>query len=145
MRRFEKIPILYCNFGAFRNGASMALPGIGIFVSKKYAQDDALLRHEYGHILQAKKWGYFFFYFRVAFSSLYSAYKNPRYHKYHWTEWSANFLSYMYFKKKETIEWNEDSFPIQPDFTKKEVLSPLPSFCRDCSLFFQKYLGKSED
>lgn len=140
MHRFENIPIVYCNIGAFRNGASMAVPGIGIVISKKYVHDIQLLRHEYGHFLQAKRWGYFFFYFRVAFSSLMSVIRKPRYHKYHWTEWSANYLSYHYFDDKEN--WDMESFPIQPEMNRIEIKFPLPRFCKDVKIFHKKYLEK---
>lgn len=53
---------------AFRG--SFTLPGI-IFLSRKYADRDLLL-HEYGHVLQARKYGFFKYLFRIAVPSVWN-------------------------------------------------------------------------
>jgi len=134
MARFHNTRLIICNWGAFKRGAAMALPGLGIVVGKDYTYDYELLMHEYGHILQAQRWGYFFFYTRVAISSLISAWKKPDQHIYHWTEWTANLLSKRYFNKED---WDECYFPTQAS----EYKTALPPFCRDKAKFYSQYLA----
>ncbi|VBB46691.1 conserved hypothetical protein [uncultured Paludibacter sp.] len=113
--KFEGIPIFKLNFGYFKHGAAVTIPWLGIFVGKGYENDIDLLRHEFGHILQFRKWGFWLFWKNIAVDSLKSA-KNSRKHLVNhqntWTEWSANRLAYNYFGKP--ANWNFMAFPISP-------------------------------
>ncbi len=103
------------NFGYFKYGSAVALPGIGIFVGKSQIDNIELLQHEYGHILQYKLWGALFFWFRIAPTSIISAIsanRNKKIHQYTWTEWSANRL--MYYHMDKPASWNLLKFPIDP-------------------------------
>jgi hypothetical protein len=100
---FEGIKVYGLGFGYFKRGAAVTIPGVGIFVGKHDLTNQALLKHEFGHILQYNKWGFMFFWFRIAPVSLISAWRS-RFdsnfnHMNTWTERSANCLSYRYFKK----------------------------------------------
>jgi hypothetical protein len=101
---FESVRVRELNFGNFKHGAAMTVPGVGIFVGPGYINDVDLLKHEFGHILQYRKWGAKIFWGEVVPSSLmYANYANrdPAYsnldYMSNWTEWSANHLSYKYF------------------------------------------------
>ena len=59
--KFQGINIYRLNVGNFRHGAAVTIPGIGIFVGRGMEDDLDLLRHEFGHILQFRKWGFLFF------------------------------------------------------------------------------------
>ena len=91
------------------------LPGYGITVNKNHLTDVDLLKHEYGHILQARKWGMATFYSKVVPASLRSAkrHRNEKdfYHQDTWTEWSANDLSKDYFSSEK---WNSEQYPTMP-------------------------------
>lgn len=82
-------------------GAGMALPGFGIIVyHNAYKINITLLRHEFGHILQARQTGLIAFYFRIGIPSLWSAFRDGKkghLHHRHWTEVWANALSREYF------------------------------------------------
>jgi len=85
----------------FRSGG-ITLPGKGIVVGtnviKGAKQNAWLLEHEFGHILQARKVGYFRFYSVIGKESLFSATVNsPEGHGKFWTETWANYLSADYF------------------------------------------------
>ena len=113
--KFEGVRIFRLNFGNFKRGAAVTIPWIGIFVGKGMENDTDLLPHEFGHILQYRKWGFFFFWKQIATNSLRSAHNQRRKympHMHTWTEWSANWLSYQYFNKP--AEWNFRKFPIAP-------------------------------
>ena len=74
-----------------------------------------LLRHEFGHILQARKWGNDFFYGTIVPISLTSAdaANNGSWdHGSTWTEWTANLLSWRYFGSP--ADWDMNSYPIYP-------------------------------
>jgi len=45
---FEGVRIFTLNFGAFKKGAAMMIPGIGIFIGPQDAGNLDLLRHEFG-------------------------------------------------------------------------------------------------
>ena len=79
----------------------------------KYSQD--LLRHEYGHILQAKDIGVLQFYHKVGSLSLGSATINAAGHSNFWTEKWANYLSNNYFKPVTTgtAFYNTKRYPIK--------------------------------
>lgn len=100
---FEGIKVYGLNFGYFRQGAAVTIPGVGFFVGRQDINNEALLRHEFGHILQYRKWGFCFFWFCIAPVSLLSAWKCRLSMNFNhmdtWTERSANGLSYRYFKK----------------------------------------------
>lgn len=125
--KFEGIPYFTSKAGEIKNHAALALPGIGIFIHPDDAQNISLLRHEYGHMLQAKKWGKFFFYRAIAWISINSARRSshdPQFiHQHTWTEWSANKLSYDYFK--QPADWDMKAYPIYPPVTVREW-SELP-------------------
>lgn len=140
MPKFNNVKVWIINVGPFKRGAAMALPGIGIFIGRTYAHDQALLRHEFGHILQARKWGLFFFYTKVAISSLISAWKKPSMHNFHWTEWTANYLSYNYFHTENTF-WNHFAYPIAPPKQNEELsVASFPHFCKNEVDFYAHYL-----
>lgn len=133
---FEGVRVFVWNFGGFKKGAAMAVPRIGIFVGKNGISDLDLLRHEFGHILQYKKWGAIKFWFKVAFASVKSFRKEKKSgsfrHYNTWTEWSANRLAYNYFNKPN--DWNFRDYPIMPkSFGKMSV----PKF-EKCPLLFVK-------
>ena len=67
---FEGVPVYASEFGDLKNGAAVTLPGIGIFVNPSDLENTDLLRHEFGHILQARKYGMGFFYEVIAPASL---------------------------------------------------------------------------
>ena len=95
------------------NSAGMALPGRGIIVGKDtYSKgcDLEVVKHEYGHFLQARKTGYIYFYLFVGLPSLVSALTNGfgLGHQNFWTEKWANFLAQDYFNKEE---WPMRRFP----------------------------------
>lgn len=116
LKRFENVRVYVLNCGVFRRGAAMTIPGIGIFVGPNDKNDISLLRHEFGHILQYRKWGAIVFWFKIAPASLRSVYKERK-NKLHnhmesWCEWSANELSYQYFNSP--ADWEHNFYPILP-------------------------------
>ncbi len=112
--RYEGVRVVCLNAGWFRKGAAVALPGIGIITGKSGYNDNGMLRHEFGHILQYRKNGFFFFWFRIAPASLRSAVKAGRDSKYShmscWTEWTANLLSFHYCQCP--ADWDYKHYPI---------------------------------
>jgi hypothetical protein len=125
---FEDVPYFSSTIGNLKNRAALALPGIGIFVHPQDTKNIALIRHEFGHILQAKKWGKLFFYSTIAWTSLMSARKSnsdSNYdHQATWTEWSANKLAYNYFN--QPADWPTQQYPLNPPGTKRKD-TELPS------------------
>ena len=111
-KRFENIKIFsipsYCLRGAF------AFPGIGIFVNENFTANKNLYRHEFGHILQFRKYGFFYFWFKIAPISVKSSYnsrKRPSHiHMNTWTERNANELAYNYFDKP--TDWDFVNYPV---------------------------------
>lgn len=117
MKRFEDVRVYELNIWPFnKRRTAVTLPGIGILVGPGMSENTNLLMHEYGHILQRKKFGWFFFWFRVAPISLWSCIKQQSvkdfYHQDTWTEWSANRLSLAYFGNPEN--WDRWRFPTRP-------------------------------
>ncbi len=108
----EKVKIIY--FPVFLFKGAFAFPGLGIFVNKIYAGNKNLLMHEFGHILQFRKYGFFVFWMKIAPKSFFSAMKSRissrHQHKLTRTEIDANVLAYNYFKKP--ADWNFGQFPI---------------------------------
>lgn len=136
--RFEGVPVYRLNFGAFRKGAAMTIPGIGIFVGKENSDNRTLLRHEFGHILQYRKWGFRTYWRHVATVSLRSARAANRgsgTHKDSWAEWSANRLAYAYFG--EPADWDLGQYPIIPSGKSREQ---YPRFAQNVSDFSQNWL-----
>jgi RHS repeat-associated protein len=129
---FEGVMIIDSTIGDLKYGAAFTLPGVGIFLSKDFwAEKSAkslrdLLKHEYGHILQAEKWGKEFFYQIVSPISLNSAKKYGADHKYTWTERTANYFSREYFINES---WNYFEFPIYyPTHQVKNKSLTIPPF-----------------
>lgn len=136
--KFEGVRVFWVNFGDFKRGAALTLPGIGIFVGKGRESDLNLLRHEFGHILQFRKWGFWFFYRYIAGTSLKSARtsrKKDYFHQSTWTEWSANYLSYHYFDKPK--DWNFHRFPIAPN---EETKLTKPTFAQNNDEFIRNWV-----
>lgn len=128
---FGGVSYFTSRLGELKNKAAVALPGIGIFVHPDEVQNISLLRHEYGHILQARKWGKLFFYRHIAWESLTSARKSAHdtkfNHQHTWTEWTANRLSYYFFKRPD--DWDMKSYPIHPPLDDREG-TDWPEFLR---------------
>lgn len=115
-QRFEGVRLIAFNQGAFRQGAAVCIPGLGIVASPAGVHSVSLLRHEFGHILQYRRWGFFVYWLLIAPASLLSARKfrkNKSYNHMHcWTEWTANQLSYHYFSKP--ADWDINRYPVGP-------------------------------
>jgi hypothetical protein len=113
IRSIEGVPIIY---SFLLRKAAFTVPGVGIFASPSMHNDLETLKHEFGHILQARKWGHRYFFQVVGPTSIRNYYKfskrNPEIYDRTWTEWSANYLSYKYFG--EPADWNKTFFPISP-------------------------------
>jgi hypothetical protein len=70
------------------------------------------LKHEYGHILQAKIYGKMAFYTTIAPYSILSAEFATK-HQCSWTETDANKLASHYFcNQKNDCNWNNNDFPL---------------------------------
>jgi len=112
---FEGVRVYTTEVGAIGNGAAGTLPGVGIFVNPSDQYNVDLLRHEFGHVLQANKWGKEFFYGTIVPVSLMSAdaaNNGSLNHQSTWTEWTANLLSWRYFGKP--AGWDMNSYPVFP-------------------------------
>ena len=97
--------------------AAWTTPFTGITLSRDFwkLKDDLnskgsafrqLVMHEFGHILQAKYGGNFWFSLAVIPSSLVSAQSAS--HQKNWTEIQANTLAWLYFKKDRSKWWPRD-------------------------------------
>lgn len=99
--------------------SGITLPPVGIFVGQGvYAGDLDFIRHEFGHILQYKKYGLYTYYKVFAKESIISAsIHTEKEHNIFWTETYANYLSYNYLKPKITNNlikgWNFQEYPIR--------------------------------
>mgnify|MGYP006955406144 FL=1 len=136
--KFHGVRIFKLSVGNFKKGAAMTIPGIGIFVGKGMHHDTELLRHEFGHILQFRKWGFWFFWHYIVSASLKSAFNQRRKnipHMHTWTEWSANWLAYQYFDKPS--DWNFSRFPIAP---AGESCISKPKFAASNQIFIEEWL-----
>jgi len=113
---FEDARVYCLDWMYFKRGAAMTIPGLGIFTGRGDLHNMDLLRHEYGHILQYRKWGARAFWLSIAPTSLKSAYqahKNPGFrHMNTWTEWTANRLAYDHFGQPS--DWNTKIYPLAP-------------------------------
>jgi hypothetical protein len=127
VKDFEGVRVFTLNFGNFKKGAAMTIPGIGIFVGPGGANDIDLLRHEFGHIIQNDKWGSKIFWVYIVPTSVKSANRaniDPSFnHMDTWTEWSANLLSYRYFNQPS--DWNETRFPTFPTTVRPGIMPPF--------------------
>ncbi|UII31977.1 hypothetical protein LVD17_27190 [Fulvivirga ulvae] len=115
---FEGVRVYDSKMGDLEHGAAFTLPGRGIYVSLDYYKDNPkklndLLRHEYGHVLQAERYGYVSFYLVIASVSVGSTQVAPS-HQHTWTEMEANTLSYLHFNMPE--DWNFNRYPIDQDY-----------------------------
>lgn len=114
--KFEGISIYETRrLGHGYNSGGLALPGFGIIVGQgTYSQtcDEDIIRHEFGHILQARQIGWLAFYLLVGIPSLMSAWTSGWHkgHQNYWTEGWANYLSMQYFNK---TPWPNHRFPSQ--------------------------------
>ncbi len=112
-QRFENTRVY--ELSGLKGASAFSLPGIGIFVGLTYSTNYSLLRHEYGHILQAFSKGFFRFYLLTAPSSLFSAFYekfNKNYfHKNARVEIEANALAFVYFGRPEN--WDILNFPLK--------------------------------
>jgi len=112
---FEGIRIITLNTRRFNRGSAITIPGVGIFLGLKQINNTDLKRHEFGHILQKRQKGALFFWIRIAPLSLWSAFlssvNKSHIHMHIRTEWSANKLSYNYFK--QPANWNFKDYPVQ--------------------------------
>lgn len=136
--KFEGVRVFLLPFKRFKEGAAFALPGIGIFIGKGHETDYELLRHEFGHLLQYRKWGFRLFWRHIAPDSLKSARKarkNNHNHMNTWTEWSANRLAYDYFK--QPADWNQKRFPIMPG---SENIAATPKFTKNNEEFLKNWV-----
>lgn len=113
---FEGVPVYGSEFGDLKNGAAVTLPGIGIFVNPKDLANVHLLRHEFGHILQARKYGMQFFYSVIAPASLASAASKSGDHQKYWTEVQANTFAYYYFNAP--ADWKLYEYPIDMKYIR---------------------------
>jgi hypothetical protein len=123
IRSIEGIPIIY---SFLLRKAAFTVPGIGIFASSSMGNDMETLRHEFGHILQARLWGLRYFFLVVGPTSIRNYYqyskRNPEIYDRTWTEWSANYLAYKYFG--EPADWDSILFPITPGTDNPSSLPP---------------------
>ncbi len=123
---FEGVRIYASEVGDLKYGAAFTLPGVGIFVNPRDVYNLDLLRHEFGHVLQAREWGMAFFYGTVVPVSLESTQNGFR-HQETWTEWYANKLSYEYFGRP--TDWNMTRYRISPNYSNfRRGMLPPPWF-----------------
>jgi hypothetical protein len=105
-------------------GAAYTLPGIGIHISRRQYNEyignnvdlkqkaKNTLKHEYGHILQARLHGKLFFYGAIAPYSLLSA-AIAKQHQCSWTETEANRLSKdLFCNTQNDCNWDTTNFPL---------------------------------
>lgn len=112
------------NIGDLKYGAAYTTPWNGINLSyayySKYPGDlRDLVRHEFGHILQARANGNTGFVY-MAVSSFISAATDPANHQTNWTETTANALSYYYFGFPG--DWNHSDYPVDSDYMFNKVV-----------------------
>jgi hypothetical protein len=105
---FNGVPVFETQM---ESGNAFTLPTKGIFVGKGDKSDKHTLRHEFGHVLQARVWGLNFYNFAIIPTSLAST-RSSYNHMSTWTEWSANYLSWSWFNKP--ADWDHINYPIGP-------------------------------
>jgi len=113
MNSIENVRIF--TFPGFLLKGAFAFPGLGIFVHRALLNNKNLLMHEFGHILQFRKYGFFVFWMKIApasfFSALQSRINSTHQHKRTKVEIDANVLAYHYFN--QPTDWNYSQFPIK--------------------------------
>lgn len=112
---FEGVRVLARSYMV--DGTAMALPeeiyvDPEILFDSKGNPDIDLLRHEFGHILQYRRYGWTLFLVVAPVSSV-STFIAPS-HQHTWTEKEANTLSYLYFNMPE--DWNFNRYPIDQEY-----------------------------
>jgi hypothetical protein len=123
---FMGVKIVDSTIGDLDEGAGVTLPGLGIHISEDYwrnAKDRPnataaerrrnLIRHEYGHILQHRKFGDIY-YAHMATRSFASAWLQSEDHETSFTEIEANTLSY--FELGFPLDWNMTVYPISEKY-----------------------------
>jgi len=124
--KFEGVRVYESSkFGTFEQSKALGsggitLPDFGIIVGDGvYSQnyDIPLLKHEFGHILQANEVGVPLYYHNIGMPSISSANNHGVggwNHEEFWTETWANYKSNNYFKSNYGLSnWNTTRFPIQ--------------------------------
>jgi hypothetical protein len=111
--------------GKYTSGgyAGVTIPEKGIFVGLGvYSNDEDMMRHEFGHILQYRKYGASAYWRVIAPESLWSASKHRKNgwnHDIFWTETYANYLSRNYFGRQafndgwDSFYWNYKEYPVE--------------------------------
>lgn len=115
------------NYRAERHGG-ITLPGRGIIVGEgafSRGISPFVVKHEFGHILQARALGYVNFYKNIGIPSLWSASFGNSHHTL-WTEVWANNLSYNYFGKPSN--WPTNLFPLKYSNPTKDIIRIFRSF-----------------
>ncbi|MEN9599824.1 MAG: hypothetical protein RL596_2143 [Bacteroidota bacterium] len=96
------------NFGVKNNrGATTSNGGIHADLSFSLAR----LQHEYGHYLQALKYGSFVYNTKIALASIWNMYTSPATHDSFWTEIEANQLAIGFFGNSSDIANKPGQFP----------------------------------
>jgi len=95
------------NFGVLQNAGATTSNG-GIHADLSFTLAD--LQHEYGHFLQAQKYGSFIYNSKILPASLWNMIESPSTHIYFWTEVEANQFSIAFFGSKSDIA-NNPNFP----------------------------------
>jgi RHS repeat-associated protein len=142
---FEGVSVYTTTFGACKDRAAFTVPGVGIFVNPKDVNNLDMLRHEFGHVLQYRAWGTFFYYSQIVPTSIQSAFSTNSdiEHQQTWTEWSANFLSWSYFGFPN--DWDRKQYPLNPSAKAYQSLrfgSPIYPVGMSESDFWHNYLLK---
>jgi hypothetical protein len=115
---FEGVKVHDSEFGNLKEGAAVTLPGSGIYLSETYYKNKPkerlnLLRHEFGHILQSRRYGKTWYYIHIGIVSIISAKTQPN-HQHTWTEKEANTLAYIYFNFPS--DWDLTAYPIDREY-----------------------------
>jgi hypothetical protein len=108
--------------------SAVTLPPKGILTGKGVINDIDMMRHEFGHILQYRKYGFGAYYKVIAPESLHSSIINKGkfingipLHNFTWTETYANYLSANYFYSinawiggnSTSFYWNYNEYPVK--------------------------------
>lgn len=110
-RQFEGVNVYSSNVGDIGKGAAATPYPFGIIVNKKDVNNVNLLRHEFGHVLQGRRYGVVNFWLNITPTSLLSPSNS---HMRTWTESEANTLSYIYFGYP--LDWNHKQYPINQEY-----------------------------
>jgi hypothetical protein len=115
---FEGVDVHDSNVGNLEFGAAFTTPLTGRSISFSYYGNKPkakkhLLRHEFGHILQDRRYGGAYFYGVVVPVSIASVLSDDP-HQETWVEKEANTLSYIYFQMP--TDWNTTDYPIDGEY-----------------------------